>query len=138
MSRTQTTMILGPNKSLFHKNGYQSERTNAYHGNNGLMVSIDKGKDLNALMGLSGSLFQKLRAGGFFWLRKHTHACFHFNDTSSPCTTHAFSGIPLVYTLVRPGLQGHPVAFNAELDSTVHFAESFLFCKSPLMLFQSA
>ena len=40
--------------------------------------------------------------------------------------------------LAGPGLQGHPLAVNAELDSTVHFAESFLFCKSPLMLFQSA
>lgn len=42
-----------------------------------------------------------------------------------------------LHILEGPGLQGHPVAFNAELDSTVHFAEPLLFCKPPLMLFQS-
>lgn len=34
-------------------------------------------------------------------------------------------------------LQGHPVAFNAELDGPMHFAESFLFSKPSLVFFQA-
>lgn len=34
-------------------------------------------------------------------------------------------------------LQGHPVAFNAELDGPMYFAESFLFSKPSLVFFQA-
>lgn len=47
-------------------------------------------------------------------------------------------GIPLKLGEGRVSwLQGHPVAFNAELDGPMHFAESFLFSKPSLVFFQA-
>ena len=82
--------------------------------------------------------FRTKSGSGLFWLGKHTHTLV----SPLAAQAHAQSMLPWGYlpdkARAGPGLQGHPVAFNAELDSTVHFAESCLFCKSPLMLFQSA
>lgn len=68
---------------------------------------------------------------------KSTHLfplCWQLKPMHSSCF---LGNTSCIHTLAGPGLQWHSVAFNAELDSTVHFAEPLLFCKPPLMLFQS-
>lgn len=64
-------------------------------------------------------------------------ACANCQQLEHMHCSHLPRGIPLQLGKAVVWLQGHPVAFNAELDGPMHFAESFLFSKPSLVLFQA-
>lgn len=64
-------------------------------------------------------------------------ACANCQQLEHMHCSHLPQGIPLQLGKAVVWLQGHPVAFNAELDGPMHFAESFLFSKPSLVLFQA-
>lgn len=77
--------------------------------------------------------FSKFKLG-----RTHScPACANCQQLEHMHCSHLPRGIPFQLGKAVVWLQGHPVAFNAELDGPMHFAESFLFSKPSLVLFQA-